>query len=552
MITPIQSIPLTAGGGTVNLTLDNLLAEITGTATLTGSWTIQLDSSQSSNVSISCKFNFIYRANIALSGNTITIFGRSLLQSEASQDNIITCFYDGSAWNVFIQPITPNTQNYQSVAAASTVSVTKTSGLTVLGLTGNSVNVATVTLSNVQTGDLLLLTSANTAGNTITIVSGGNLNLNNSQSYTLVGGNNGGIWFCYLAGAWQEITRQTTLLKTATTALSTSGNTITLTPLSARYQILTGTGTLVANTSVSASDTFSNGDVFYINYQATFGGTSTVTIFGITLNSQQILEGNTYVIATYDGSTWQAVQTLNFEGIDGNNIIVDANIVSLSASKLTGTLPNSLLVNVPVGKLALTTDNLVVGSSGVGSALPALVNISTTEVLASTAPQYIGQQAYVAGNSTVYVGTARTAGSWVSTVGGGGAFYNTFRVALTSAQILSLNSTPIILAPAPGTGKAIEFVGGFARLIFNTTAYATNTVLQIVTDTANEFQATNLDTLASTVTRACIFTLDGYSATTNQTQIVENKALTLIASTGNPTAGDGTLVVYGTYKIWTL
>jgi hypothetical protein len=548
MITPIQSIPLTAGGGTVNLTLDNLLSEITGTATLSGSWVIQLDSSQSSNVSVSCTFNFIYRANVLLNGNAVTIFGKSLLQSEASQDNIITCFYNGSTWDVFVQPITPNTQNYQSVAATSTVNATKTSGLTVLGLTGNSVNVATVTLSGVQTGDLLLLTSANTAGNTLTIVSGGNLNLNNSQSYTLVGGNNGGIWFCYLAGAWQEITRQTTLLKTATTTLSTSGNTITLTPLSARYQILTGTGTLVGNTAISASGAFGTGDVFYINYQATFGGTSTVTIFGITLNSQQILEGNSYVIATYDGSTWQAVQTLNFEGIDGNNIIVDDNIVSLSASKLTGTIPNSSLVNVPVNKLALTTDNLVVGTSSIGSALPALVNIANTEVLTSTAPQYVGQIAYVAGNSNAYIGTARTAGSWVSTVGGSNSVYGTFRVALTSAQIKNLYTTPIVCVPAAGTGNVIELIAAFGYLTFGTVAYDTNVNLQLIVDTAGNPQGFNSSVLPLTSTGGTTFTIEsgGY------TQYVANKALVLNCSAGNPATGNGTLVVYGSYKIWTL
>lgn len=45
------------------------------------------------------------------------------------------------------------------------------------------------------------------------------------------------------------------------------------------------------------------------------------------------------------------------------------------------------------------------------------------------------------------------------------------RVALTSAQIKALDSTPITIVPAPGAGRAIIVLGGVLESIFNSVAY---------------------------------------------------------------------------------
>jgi hypothetical protein len=47
-------------------------------------------------------------------------------------------------------------------------------------------------------------------------------------------------------------------------------------------------------------------------------------------------------------------------------------------------------------------------------------------------------------------------------------------VTLTSAQLKALNTTPVQIIPAPGAGKVIALLGGFAQYNFGTVAYTSN------------------------------------------------------------------------------
>jgi hypothetical protein len=94
-------IALTAGGGTVNLSAlpgspDEYI--VTGSATLAGSWTIQLDPAETP---LKWKyFVFHYNATILLSVSNVTFFGTALTKEQAAKKSLIVCIYDGAAWNV--------------------------------------------------------------------------------------------------------------------------------------------------------------------------------------------------------------------------------------------------------------------------------------------------------------------------------------------------------------------------------------------------------------------------------------------------------------------
>lgn len=96
------NIALTSGGGTINLPVTDPYGDynITGSATLAASYVIQASGTPVTNTT----FIFNYEASMVLNGNTLTIFGLSLDDSQALQSCFIISKYDGSAWDTQIQP----------------------------------------------------------------------------------------------------------------------------------------------------------------------------------------------------------------------------------------------------------------------------------------------------------------------------------------------------------------------------------------------------------------------------------------------------------------
>jgi hypothetical protein len=102
MIVLHKTFTIVAGGGTdtLDLSQDNQYGNIIieGTATLSSNYTINTTGTPVLNQ----RFIFIYRANITLGSNTVTILGTSLTQEEASTFSIMEAVYNGSSWNLAI------------------------------------------------------------------------------------------------------------------------------------------------------------------------------------------------------------------------------------------------------------------------------------------------------------------------------------------------------------------------------------------------------------------------------------------------------------------
>lgn len=122
------------------------------------------------------------------------------------------------------------------------------------------------------------------------------------------------------------------------------------------------------------------------------------------------------------------------------------------------------------------------------------------------------------------------------------------QVTLSSAQLLALNTSPPVIVPAPGAGKAILVLNCWYSLTFGTAQYADASTLGLgylgvgTPIIENSNAGVVIKSAASRV---------GYSAiagSTSATAAVANQAVVMI-SAANPTTGDGTAIVAVAYVV---
>ena len=116
--------------------------------------------------------------------------------------------------------------------------------------------------------------------------------------------------------------------------------------------------------------------------------------------------------------------------------------------------------------------------------------------------------------------------------------YHYKRTEVSSAQILTLNSAPLELVEAPGAGYVLSPMEMIIDYQFETIAYATNTRLQLINDSADVYMNDD-GPLPSIIDYISIGSVPLFP-----TPAHENESLRLTVNTGDPTAGDGTLTIH--------
>ena len=123
----------------------------------------------------------------------------------------------------------------------------------------------------------------------------------------------------------------------------------------------------------------------------------------------------------------------------------------------------------------------------------------------------------------------------------------TIRTTLSSADILSMNTTPVIPTMTVPGGYAVQIIEVCGRMNYNTTPYATNTTFNIVFSTAvgqSVWQNANLLPGTNSEIRRFVKT-SGSGAEV----IIPNDPLVITCTAGNPTAGDSTADIWITYTL---
>lgn len=119
-------------------------------------------------------------------------------------------------------------------------------------------------------------------------------------------------------------------------------------------------------------------------------------------------------------------------------------------------------------------------------------------------------------------------------------------ITIPTADVLTLNSVPYQLLASPGVGKAYVVDEALMFIKYQTAAYATNTTLHVITDTAEIAQLVG-STYLATKKDVCVKLLE-YGLTT-KTQILSNKGIYAKVDVGDPTLGDSDVVIYLKYRL---
>jgi hypothetical protein len=187
----------------------------------------------------------------------------------------------------------------------------------------------TINLDSVAEGDLIIIRGVN-AGRITTVKDGtGNIQLQGNVDFDTASGTTS-ITLQMVSDGWREVARTTQQIgsmsdyRTAgygffgvdeynTAAVATSGTTTFVGGTDDKYQELTGSVTLLGNTSYALGAAV-NGDEFWLSFDAsvTHGG-FTLDIFGITLTNDQMSTGGLLFHAKYMEGAWYSSVYANLD-----------------------------------------------------------------------------------------------------------------------------------------------------------------------------------------------------------------------------------------------
>jgi hypothetical protein len=273
-----------------------------------------------------------------------------------------------------------------------------------------------------------------------------------------------------------------------TVTVPVGGGTLTITPgKDPKTYVLQGTVTLTSNYTVTAPVIgVTNGSAVRVVVSGGITtGSNTVTIFGKTISKFDCLNGGVEVFAEFNATTAAYVATY---------------------------------VNKPIPLGNLDTTGYVVGDNGKVVSYDSATNS--------------------------FISSFLSASNLASTFKG----INITTTTISSAQILTAFSSPITLLPASGFANIVEVPLMFiVRYIAGGTPYATNTtgVFEYTGPTATVKTATKTGMLTFAASGLDVIMPDNFNLSGSANILLTpNFSLTFRTQTGNPTAGNGSMVIY--------
>lgn len=165
--------------------------------------------------------------------------------------------------------------------------------------------------------------------------------------------------------------------------------------------------------------------------------------------------------------------------------------------------------------------------------------------------------------STIYVGGGGGNGSNSQVTTTPDLLFKTINI--PSSQVLTLNTSPVEIVPAPTDGTKIVVIASWGSINFNSIPYDTNVDMWLITDTADLPQIDFFGNsgfivplgglLNSSVSRSLTGTIISEGAgifladNDNRTQLIANKSLKVFTPVGNPANGDSPISITVAYVL---
>tara|TARA_R110000868_G_scaffold103241_7_gene284412 strand:+ start:1364 stop:3337 length:1974 start_codon:yes stop_codon:yes gene_type:complete len=154
-----------------------------------------------------------------------------------------------------------------------------------------------------------------------------------------------------------------------------------------------------------------------------------------------------------------------------------------------------------------------------------------------------------AGDSSTNIATTAFVQTALLGVGGGGGGALSKKVTISSAQLLTINSAPVLVIDAPGAGNYIDILSVAYKYNYIAPAYNMNGgVLALITDGAGGRQITWPNSSLLAQTNDVFQHVNTYEAS-NSDALITNKAVYFEAKTANPTGGNGTIELDIYYRV---
>lgn len=321
------------------------------------------------------------------------------------------------------------------------------------------------------------------------------------------------------------------------------------------YQLIPDGGaiTLLANLTINPTGTPKEG----MKYTFEYGGSVTVAGFAVTIFSKVLTDKEALaeytITCTYMSGSWEVKMLLSSN--NGANPAVDG------ATLQSGTVPSTAIDSTGLGlsDLVVATAQGYMIRAGVGGVWEEVLANATAQIMVGDGTDLV---------SVLMSGDVNMSATGAMTIQPGVVSTSmlafdisnnllTEEVTILTADVLTLNGTPIEVVAAPGSGFAIEVISasvGYST--YGGAAYAANTTLTLITDTATFPQLGNPSLLISTVNakKYTNFIDIGYgsfisAAGAADTILIENKALMVSVDNGNPTTGNSDINVKIAYRL---
>lgn len=282
------------------------------------------------------------------------------------------------------------------------------------------------------------------------------------------------------------------------------------------YLIDIGAATLVltGNWTIAPTGTPVEDMVYVIEHQGgiTTATGNTITVFGRVLSTKEMLNPCVIIIrylGAFVWGGWKVSVIMTNNAVNDGKVYADAT--DPTAGYLDAKTQNSIVVDAATKKIKLSGDvasgvNLRYGlnSLGVRGMFP------NTELLYSV-------------------------------------------LTIIHADILQGFTVPQIAIPNPGVGFAAKIVDVAIETKNWTTPYTTNTLIDLITDTAVRPQYSDIRSLLASVSRIASYPISAAVAAATDTQIIPNKAVYWQIQNGNPDYASGDpaqeLKIYICYRL---